>query len=497
MLSFFNSLRGKLILTYTLVTVLALMALEVIALLLVLSFSSLTQMDQLSYMNDVVYTLFPAARNYLQPDKQDLPGLQAWLEGVSKSGYASLPPQFAFDSPAAAIVPGAPLVVISPDDTILAQVPIDPARPTGQPYATGQPEVQEILDYAWSGGTNSLNLSTKTGAGKTLLAVPIFQEGTESDVVAVLLLTIEPAPSAFLRDLPIYLGWIMGTGLLLLVAVAPFGALFGFIMSRGLTRRLTALARAADAWSEGDFRLLPTDRSRDEIGMLGMCLRNMAERIQNLLHTQQQLAVLEERNRLARDLHDTVKQQSFATYMQIRAARNLLNSDPNAANKHLEEAENLIKSSQQELSLLITELRPAALENQGLAGALHGYIKTWYEHTRIPARLQVLGDRRLPLALEQALFRVAQEALSNVARHSHASAVNLQLEIQSQLVRLEIADNGVGFDARQAAGQGFGLESMNARLVELGGRLEIESTVDSGTRLVAFVPIPGPMIRSN
>jgi NarL family two-component system sensor histidine kinase LiaS len=292
-----------------------------------------------------------------------------------------------------------------------------------------------------------------------------------------------------LNTLPVYLGWVFGTGLLMLMAVAPFGALFGYIMSRGLTRRLTALTHAADSWSEGNFQALPVDRSRDEIGVLGMRLRNMAERIQNLLHTQQELAILEERNRLARDLHDTVKQQSFATFMQVRAARNLLASDPEAAEKHLAEVEGLIKTSQQELSLLITELRPAALGDQGLASALRAYLKTWYGHTRIPATVQVNGERWLPLALEQALYRVTQEALSNVARHSRASAVTLQLEFQPDLVRLEIADNGIGFDPQQAAGQGFGLESMSARLAELGGRLEVRSGREQGTQVTALVPL--------
>ena len=376
MLPFFSGLRGKLTLTYTLVTVLALMALEVMALLMVLFYSDLTHVDQRSYLNDVIYTLYPRAREYLEPGKEDLPGLQNWLAGVAKSGYASLPPQNAFDSPAAAIVPGAPLLVVAPDFTVLAEVPMGPNNRIGRRYpATEDPNSDRILNVALQGRINSLALSTATRDRKTRLAVPILQSGRSPEVVGILLLTLEPAPSMLLNTLPVYLGWVMGTGLLLLIAVAPFGGLFGYVMSRGLTRRLTALSRAADSWSEGNFQSLPIDRSRDEIGVLGMRLRNMAERIQNLLHTQQQLAILEERNRLARDLHDTVKQQSFATFMQIRAARNLLNSDPGAAEKYLEEAEGLIKTSQQELSLLITELRPAALEDQGLTGALRAYLK--------------------------------------------------------------------------------------------------------------------------
>ncbi|GAP12658.1 signal transduction histidine kinase [Longilinea arvoryzae] len=500
MRSFFSGLRGKLTLTYTLVTVLALMAIMVVFLVLGALLTGLTESDRRGYLSDVVSVLYPQANKFLQPGAEDLPGLQEWLEGVAESGYASLPAQDVFDSPAAAIAPDSELLVISPDMTVLAQTPLHPNNLVGRHYVPSQDFIsQSILDKAFEGSRDALALSVTTDKGDTRMAVPIFQTDSASSVVGVILLTLEPSPSMLFSTLPVYVGGIVGAGLLMLIAVAPFGALFGFIMSRGLTRRLSALSDAADAWSEGDFRPLPIDRSRDEIGVLGLRMRNMAERVQNLLHTQQELAILEERNRLARDLHDTVKQQSFATFMQIRAARNLLNSDPAAAEKHLTEAESLIKSSQQDLSLLITELRPAALEDQGLSGALRAYLITWNEYSRIPATLQVTGERRLPLALEQTLFRVTQEALSNVARHSRASAATLQLDIQAELVRLEIADNGVGFDPKQVAGKGFGLESMSARMAELGGWLKIHSAQDEGTRVVAVAPLmpKGQLIHAN
>lgn len=490
MRSFFSGLRGKLILTYTLVTVLALMAIEALVLILLMLATLPDKVEQRNYLNDVVFVLNEGANPYLQPGQEDLAGLQDWLDGVAESGYASLPAQNILDSPAAAIIPETQLLVLGPDLTVLAQSPREPADLVGRRYAPDEDDpAADILDVALQGHMDSLALSTDAANGNTLMAVPVFQSGRGSAVLGVILLTVERAPSMLLSTLSVYMGWLLGTGIMMLCAVAPFGALFGFIMSRGLTRRLTALSRAADAWSEGDFQPLPVDRSRDEIGALASRLRNMAERIQNLMHTQQELASMEERNRLARDLHDTVKQQSFATQMQVRAARNLLSTDPAEAEKHLVEAEELIKASQRDLSLLITELRPAGLEDRGLTGALRAYLETWQEHSRIPAVLQVSGERRLPLAREQALFRVAQEALSNVARHSRASEVALKLEFQPMLVRLEIADNGVGFEPAQSDGQGFGLESMSARMVELGGWLKVHSARDQGTRVVAIAPL--------
>ncbi|MEM5773701.1 MAG: hypothetical protein AAGU05_01775, partial [Anaerolineaceae bacterium] len=242
----FGGLRGKLILTYTLVTVLALMALEAVVLLFFVGFSVLNKTDQRQYLDDVVAVLYPRASEYLQPDQEDLDGLQEWLAGVRESGYASLPPMNAFDSPAAAITPGSTLLVLDVDQNVIAQAPREGDDTLlGQPYRPGQENLQFIIDRALEGSTDSIALSIKTNRNKTVLAVPVFKKGINSRVLGVILVTLEPVSSVLLSALAVYLGAIVGTGLFLLVLVAPFGALFGFIASHGLTRRLTRLARAA------------------------------------------------------------------------------------------------------------------------------------------------------------------------------------------------------------------------------------------------------------
>lgn len=486
---FFRSLRGKLILTYTLVTVLALLALELLVLIVLVGLTDSVTSNRAAYLSDVIYTLYPQARNYLQPGEEDLPNLQAWVEQVYASGYASLEPQDALDSPAAPIVLSSPMLVLSPDRLVLAQANLTYGDFTGSVYAP--PDVQlaeEILVNALAGNLDPLWLSTEAPGGY-LLAVPVLQGGRETPVVGVIILTVAEPPPALTTLWPVLVGGVVVTGVILLLAVAPLGALFGFVMSHGLTRRLKALSEASDAWSEGDFSRQPQDRSQDEIGYLALRMRRMAERIQALLQTQQQLAALEERNRLARDLHDTVKQQAFATLMQVRSAKNLLESDPAKARAHLEEAESLVKLSQQELGLLIAELRPAALDGQGLARALEQYLQTWSAHTRIPADFQVQNERTLPLAVEQAFYRVAQEALSNVARHSRASAATVRLQYASRELRLIVADNGQGFEPDSAVQSGIGLQSMRERLVSLGGDLSVESANGEGVILTARVPL--------
>ena len=496
-IKFFQSLRGKLILTYTLVTVLALLALEILVLFLGMFITSANKGDTRDYLNDVIITLGPKARVYLQPGQENLPGLQAWLEQLRADGYASLPPQYAFDSPAARIVPGEALYVLSVQGKVLAQAPRALNNQVGRQYTPPQnlPEVQTALKRAANSMFDPIRLSTRTSRGDYLLAVPVTQNGNSTPVVGILLVTVAPPVPVLVTFWPLLLGWVGGTALILLIAVAPFGALFGLIMSRGLTRRLKALTSAVDAWGEGDFRPAPTDRSQDEIGYLGRRMRNMAEHIQTLLQTQQELAMMEERNRLARELHDTVKQQTFATLMQVRAARNRLAEDPQASARHLAEAEEIIKASQQELTQIIKELRPAALEGTepgvipGLAEALRHYLETWSLHARIPATYQVSGEHELPMPVEQALYRVAQEALSNVARHSRASAVTLELRYEPAQVCLSVRDNGVGFDPKVNHQASFGLLSIRERLDALRGSLLIQSVFEQGTTLQAVVPL--------
>lgn len=483
---FFKGLRGKLILTYTLVTVLALLALETILLIAGMVYTGLANPDQGQYIDDVISILVPDARVYLQPE-QDLPGLQTWLDVLYKKGYASLEAQDWFDSPAAKILPGSTIFVLSPDREVIAQTP---RNADGGMVIDFKPYSQHVLNKGLAGAVNSSNLFEIDPNGNYWMVVPIYQEDHSKPVLGVIVLTIEPLPNKNLSDWLTIIGLIMLTGVFMLMALAPFGAIFGFILSSGLTERLKNLAHVTDAWGKGNFSVMPAvDRSQDEIGMLSLRMRNMAERIQSLMEDKQVLAQMKERNRIAQELHDTVKQQNFATLMQVRAARNLIASDPAGVEKSLLEAENLIKSSQQELGLMISELRPPALDGKGLANALQEYLPGWSANACIPATIQINGKQTLSLDVEQALYRVAQEALSNVARHSRASAVTVRLRYEKNLVKLEIADNGIGFEAGTPGVGGFGLTSMRDRMAEVNGSLNIRSSSEHGTQLTAEVPI--------
>ncbi|MGZ3585278.1 MAG: sensor histidine kinase, partial [Ktedonobacterales bacterium] len=207
----------------------------------------------------------------------------------------------------------------------------------------------------------------------------------------------------------------------------------------------------------------------------------------------QQLAVVDERNRLARDLHDSVKQQVLATAMQVAAARALIDRDPAAAQQRLDQAEHLVGQAQQELNALISELRPAALGDKGLAPALRELATEWSRNSNITADVRVQGERRTSLEVEQALFRVAQEALSNVARHSGATSVDVRLAWEGDTLTLAIEDNGRGFDVATRDGAGIGLRSMRERVEALGGTLLVYG-LSTGTRIEARVPVQSPSL---
>jgi NarL family two-component system sensor histidine kinase LiaS len=290
-------------------------------------------------------------------------------------------------------------------------------------------------------------------------------------------------------NLELYWAFFLMMMFTMLFAAVPVGALFGWLVSRGLRKRLVNLSAASQAWSRGDFSASPRDHSGDEIGELTRTLNRMAEQLQNLLHTNDELARMEERNRLARDLHDTVKQQTYAARMQLTAAKNLLEARPKAALEHVDAALVLNRETQQELKLLIDELRPAALQGKGLVQALKDYAERWQEHTGVKVETTVSGERSLPLDVEQALYRVLQESLSNIARHAEADTVRLSLSMFPEKVTLIIADNGRGFDIHAIPQSSYGVAGMRDRLAEVDGTLQVESTPSVGTTVTAEVQL--------
>lgn len=217
--------------------------------------------------------------------------------------------------------------------------------------------------------------------------------------------------------------------------------------------------------------------------------REHNEHLLNELQATQQklrdLAVVEERNRLARDLHDSVKQQVFAISMQLSAARTAL-SESDKAYTPVTEAERLAQQAGAELSTLISALRPPKLENKTLTTAISEHVEEWSRQNKIEIDMAMDSKISMNVQNEQVLFRVLQEALANVARHSEASQVRVTLKAEKDDVILIIEDNGIGFDPKGIT-KGVGLDSMKERLAAVNGELEVSSLGSQGTRVTAKV----------
>jgi NarL family two-component system sensor histidine kinase LiaS len=301
----------------------------------------------------------------------------------------------------------------------------------------------------------------------------------------ILLKTVYP-PRGILVGMLSYIG---GSLIFFTLASGMVGTLFGFLTARGMTRRIHKVTQATDNWSQGDFSIFIQERSKDELGQLAQRLNLMAEQLQNLLHTRRELAVMEERNRLARDLHDGVKQQVFAAAMQLGAAREMIGQDASAALNHLDQAEQLTRHAQGELTAIIRELHPTTLESKGLSAAIQELVDDWSRLNKIGIDASISDPGRLSKELEQSLFRFTQEALSNIAKHSQATQVGIELDFSRDDVSVIISDNGKGFDLHAVEGKGIGLRSMRERIESLGGTFEVESTPENGTRLIAHCQI--------
>lgn len=268
-----------------------------------------------------------------------------------------------------------------------------------------------------------------------------------------------------------------------------FGALSSIFLAAWVTRRLNRIAGAATAWSRGDFSERIGDRSRDEIGRVSTLLDRMALDLKHLLRSRAQLATLAERQRLARDLHDTVKQKAFALNLQLATARRVLADAAGA--ERLEPAQRLTQQIQQELAEILEEMRASDAELP-FAERLRTRANEWAHTSGMALAFDLDDVPPLPAPHEDSLLRILDEALSNVLRHSGAQRVELELRREADRVRLAIADNGRG--TPDESGPGMGLRNMRERAQALpGGRFEFDAPSGGGARVtISFLVAENP-----
>ncbi|MEU5210474.1 GAF domain-containing sensor histidine kinase [Streptomyces sp. NPDC020742] len=232
--------------------------------------------------------------------------------------------------------------------------------------------------------------------------------------------------------------------------------------------------------------------TEDDERLLGILAQHAAIALTNarLYERSRELTIAGERARLAHELHDAVAQKLFSLRLTAQAATALVDRDPARAKDELHQVAALAAEAADELRAAVVELRPAALDEDGLVATLRSQIQVLDRAHSARVSFTAHGVRALPAAQEEAMLRVAQEALHNALRHSGAESVEVTLARSGQGALLRIADDGCGFDpgAVRRAGRHLGLVSMHDRAGGVGGKLTVESEPGKGTAVEMEVP---------
>jgi two-component system, NarL family, sensor histidine kinase LiaS len=301
-----------------------------------------------------------------------------------------------------------------------------------------------------------------------------------------------------------------GTTLRLGILAALLSGVVGAWVARRRARMLIRLLDLTDAWLRGNLSLRAHDVVGDAFGglpaQLDLLIGHLEEdeqdlerlRESNVLLTDQvrALALVEERNRLARELHDSIKQHLFSLAMTASAVKATVEAQQKGPvtvtpeiQEMIGEIERSAQTAQRETTRLIEDLRPAPLQERGLIAALNDYALLFGAQQHLLVYLDAeCNDRWVPPLITEHLYRTVQEALHNVARHAHATRVDIQLTCSSRRIRLAVRDNGVGFDVGVTP-KGLGIAGMQERLLAAGGRLAIQSRPGAGTEVIAEVDI--------
>ena len=234
-------------------------------------------------------------------------------------------------------------------------------------------------------------------------------------------------------------------------------------------------------FSEDDLRIMNLFSAEAAIAIENARLREQAE----------QLAVMKERQRLARELHDSVTQALYTVNLYANATQLALSSGKeDVATEYLHELINMAREAMLDMRLLIFELHPPVLEKEGLVTALQTRLEAVEARSGIQTNFYVEGERRLPLSVETELYRLAQEALTNAIKHAKAKNVAIRLQFSERRLSFEVRDDGVGFDLMTAKHSGgLGIQGMQERVKQIDGELMIESTPGKGTTVGVMVEI--------
>lgn len=284
-----------------------------------------------------------------------------------------------------------------------------------------------------------------------------------------------------------------------------FSVYVGFKSSGDMKTRMDYLSVLIAQMSRGNYASRVYDNGDDEIARIGEELNELGEKMQSQVKSLQRLAdekaelaktvhkaaTIEERQRLARDLHDAVSQQLFALAMMSQATVRLIEKNPTKAIEQVKEIADTALKAQTEMRALLLHLRPVHLSGERLPIGINQLITELEQKCQIKFHLHIDEIIRLSETTEEHLFRIVQESLSNTLRHAEASEVTIEIQQHKRDVFLHIADNGKGFELESDLDKkaSYGLKTMKERSEEIGGTFAIRSKQGEGTHIDIRIPL--------
>lgn len=226
-------------------------------------------------------------------------------------------------------------------------------------------------------------------------------------------------------------------------------------------------------------------KDKDYFNIYGVNITDRKKEEKSIQKTEKKEILLSERNYIARELHDTVTQTLFSANLIAEVLPRLWKKNPASVISRLDEIRMLNNVALTEMRALLFDLRPHSFKNEDLRQHLKELVKSIRIKTKIPISLKIVKRYRYPYKVELSFYRIAQEALNNIAKHSSASKAELVLKSLSSKITLNISDNGVGFDNRDNSSENLGLIIMKERAKMIGASFEIESSPGKGTRILA------------
>lgn len=278
----------------------------------------------------------------------------------------------------------------------------------------------------------------------------------------------------------------------------------GFKSSDSIKETLDSISVLITQFANGNYQSSMYINKDSEFSRIAMELNTLGEKLQNQVKSLQRMAdeksefaktahksaVIEERQRLARDLHDAVSQQLFALTMMSEAAVKQIDKNPRIAKEQMEDVAKAALQSQTEMRALLLHLRPVHLSGDSLSTGIQKLITELKQKSKINFQVSIPDELSLSNTIEEHVFRIVQESVSNILRHANATEVTLNISRRKEELFIHIRDNGKGFDISNHADRktSYGLKTMRERSEELGGTFTVRSNVDEGTYIDIRIP---------